>query len=190
MTNLLRFDFNDRDGIFEVIEDGYWVRATDYDALAAKLAEVEEMKRLLAMDKINLRGELAGVQGKLAAANDQLDSARHSVTVLEGRADHFKARAEAAEAERDKFHQLWKHACIRSGENSLRAEAAEQLVATLEAALPAVYRLALEDAVNTLRTKRTHMHTTRHEMAQDIRALPTPTADELMARIQTGEKDE
>ena len=46
-----------------------WVRATDYDALAAKLAEVEEMKRLLAMDKINLRGELAGVQGKLAKAD-------------------------------------------------------------------------------------------------------------------------
>jgi len=109
MTNLLRFDFNDRDGIFEVVENGDWVRATDYDALAAKLAEVEEMKRLLAMDKINLRGELAWVQGKLAAANDQLDSARHSVTVLEGRADHFKARADAA----------------------------EQRVATLEAALPA-----------------------------------------------------
>jgi hypothetical protein len=39
---------------------------TDYDALAAKLTEVEEMKRLLAMDKINLRAELAGVQGRLA----------------------------------------------------------------------------------------------------------------------------
>ena len=37
--------------------------------LEAKLAEVEEMKRLLAMDKINLRGELAGVQGKLAKAD-------------------------------------------------------------------------------------------------------------------------
>jgi len=43
MTNLLRFDFNDRDGIFEVLENGYWVRATDYDALAAKLAEVEAL---------------------------------------------------------------------------------------------------------------------------------------------------
>jgi hypothetical protein len=41
MTNLLRFDFNDRDGVFEVVENGYWVRATDYDALAAKLADVE-----------------------------------------------------------------------------------------------------------------------------------------------------
>jgi hypothetical protein len=35
MTNLLRFDFNDRDGIFEVVENGDWVRAADYDALAA-----------------------------------------------------------------------------------------------------------------------------------------------------------
>jgi hypothetical protein len=34
--------------------------------LEAKLAEVGEMKRLLAMDKINLRGELAWVEGKLA----------------------------------------------------------------------------------------------------------------------------
>ena len=41
VTNLLRFDFNERDGVFEVIENGDWVRATDYDALAAKLAEVE-----------------------------------------------------------------------------------------------------------------------------------------------------
>jgi len=46
MTNLLRFDFNDRDGIFEVIEDGYWVRATDYDALAAKLAKAVETIKL------------------------------------------------------------------------------------------------------------------------------------------------
>jgi hypothetical protein len=68
MTNLLRFDFNDQDGIFEVIENGHWVRATDYDALAAKLAKVE--------------------------------------------------------AERDKFHYLWKYACIRSGKNSLRADLA------------------------------------------------------------------
>ena len=42
MTNLLRFDFNDRDGVFEVIENGDWVRATDYDALAAKLAKAVE----------------------------------------------------------------------------------------------------------------------------------------------------
>ena len=42
MTNLLRFDFNDRDGVLEVIENGDWVRATDYDALAAKLAKAVE----------------------------------------------------------------------------------------------------------------------------------------------------
>ena len=154
----------------------------DYDALAAKLAEVEEMKRLLAMDKINLRGELAGVQGKLAAANDQLDSARHSVTVLEGRADHFKARAEAAEAERDKFHQLWKHTCVRLGKNSLRADAAE-------AALPAVYRLALEDAAERLLAAVTREYKDHRDYRNAIRALPTPTAAELMARIQTGEKE-
>jgi hypothetical protein len=35
------------------------------EELEAKLAEVGEMKRLLAMDKINLRGELAWVEGKL-----------------------------------------------------------------------------------------------------------------------------
>jgi hypothetical protein len=49
MTNLLRFDFNDRDGIFEVIENGDWVRATDYDALAAKLATPLDDPRVLAL---------------------------------------------------------------------------------------------------------------------------------------------
>ena len=49
MTNLLRFDFNDRDGIFEVIENGDWVRATDYDALAAKLATPLTDPRVLAL---------------------------------------------------------------------------------------------------------------------------------------------
>ena len=46
MTNLLRFDFNDRDGVFEVVENGDWVRATDYDALAAKLAKAVETIKL------------------------------------------------------------------------------------------------------------------------------------------------
>jgi chromosome segregation ATPase len=142
-------------------DDGPLVWSEDYDTLAVKLAEVEEMKRLLAMDKINLRGELAGVQGKLAAANDQLDSARHSVTVLEGRADHFKARAEAA----------------------------EQRVATLEAALPAVYRLALGDAAERLLAAVTREYKDHRDYRNAIRALPTPTAEELMARIQTGEKE-
>ena len=98
----------------------------DYDALAAKLAEVEEMKRLLAMDKINLRGELAGVQGKLDAA---------------------------------------------------------------EAALPAVYRLALGDAAERLLASVTREYNDHRDYRKAIRALPTPTAAELMARIQTGEKE-
>jgi glycosyltransferase involved in cell wall biosynthesis len=49
MTNLLRFDFNDRDGIFEVVENGDWVRATDYDALAAKLATPLDDPRVKAL---------------------------------------------------------------------------------------------------------------------------------------------
>ena len=46
MTNLLRFDFNDRDDVFEVIENGDWVRAADYDALSAKLAKAVETIKL------------------------------------------------------------------------------------------------------------------------------------------------
>jgi len=86
-----------------------WVRATDYDALAAKLAEWQAAQHYTYIGK----------DGKPVLARD------------------LEARAEAAEAERDKFHQLWKDACVRSGKNSLRADAAEQRVATLEAALPA-----------------------------------------------------
>ena len=48
------------------------VSASDYDALAARLVEVEEMKRLLAMDKIDLRGELAGVEGQIEASQAAL----------------------------------------------------------------------------------------------------------------------
>jgi len=149
MTNLLRFDFNDRDGIFEVVENGDWVRATDYDALAAKLAEVEADADMWQQRALHIN-EVAGVQ---------------------------IARAEAAEAERDKFHQLWKDACVRSGKNSLRADAAE-------AALVAVYRLALEDAAKVV----TDMSDRRQVVwPKDILALPTPTVAELMARIQTGD---
>ena len=108
-------------------DDGPLVWSEDYDTLAVKLVEVEEMKRLLAMDKINLRGELAGVQGKLAA---------------------------------------------------------------LEAALPAVYRLALGDAAERLLAAVTREYKDHRDYRNAIRTLPTPTAAELMARIQTGEKDE
>ena len=52
MTNLLRFDFNDRDGIFEGVENGDWVHATDYDTLAAKLAKVEAERDGLRNEKI------------------------------------------------------------------------------------------------------------------------------------------
>ena len=108
-------------------DDGPLVWSEDYDTLAVKLVEVEEMKRLLAMDKINLRGELAGVQGKLAQA---------------------------------------------------------------EASLPAVYQLALGDAAERLLAAVTREYKDHRDYRNAIRALPTPTADELMARIQTGEKDE
>ena len=125
-------------------------------------------------------------EGYRAGMQIVLDLAHKRIEDLEAKLDEVEAERVAKLI---KFHQLWRDACIRSGENSLRADAAEQRVATLEAALPAVHQLALEDAVNTLRTKRPHMHTTRHEMAQDIRATPTPTAAELMARIRTGEKE-
>lgn len=53
----------------------------EVDTLTARLAKVEGMKRLLAMDKINLRAELAGVQGRLAEVEaalpaDPLDDPR------------------------------------------------------------------------------------------------------------------
>ena len=78
MANLLRFDFNDRDGIFEMVENGDWVRATDYDALAAKLAEADE--RIAWLD--------CGFEQAMAERDEalnQLDSARYSIEVLEKR---------------------------------------------------------------------------------------------------------
>lgn len=122
----------------EYCSDGEYIRATDYDALAAKLAEWQAAQHYTYIGK----------DGKQVLARD------------------LEARADAAKA-----------------------------------ALSAMYRLALGDAVNTLRTKRTHMYTTRYdefvqtrtrgvdEMADMIEASPTPTAAELMARIQTGEEE-
>jgi len=71
-----------------------------------------------------------------------------------------------------------------------RAEAAE-------AALPAVYRLALENAATACDKERDEARANYCPTqavgavwsAKAIRALPTPTAAELMARIHTGEKE-
>jgi hypothetical protein len=153
MANLLRFDFNDRDGIFEVVENGDWVRATDYDALAAKLAVAERRERQLldttATCRMLLR-ELNTAKAKLAEVEAELANGSF---YQEKDIDALQARADAAEA-----------------------------------ALPAVYRLGLEDVYRLMRPMLRSLIAREHAM-QNIRALPTPTAAELMARIQTGEKE-
>jgi hypothetical protein len=106
--------------------DGPWVRATDYDALAAKLAEVE------------------------ADVREQRD--------------------------------LRNHQCKLKLEAMARTEAAE-------AALPAVYRLAMGDAAERLLAAVTREYKDHRDYRNAVRALPTPTAAELMARIQTGDKE-
>ena len=69
--------------ILSATMDGYDMAKHEYrdriEELEVKLAEVGEMKRLLAMDKINLRGELAWVEGKLAKAEAALPAVhRHT----------------------------------------------------------------------------------------------------------------
>ena len=105
MANLLRFDFNDRDGIFEVVENGDWVRATDYDALAAKLAEAERVARYesdiaqQALDQMKAEKARAEVaEAKLAewrAAQHYTYIGKDGKPVL---ARDLEARADAAEA--------------------------------------------------------------------------------------------
>lgn len=94
MTNLLRFDFNDRDGIFEVVENGDWVRAIDYDTLAAKLAAAERRERQLldttATCRMLLR-ELNTAKAKLAEVKEDLEYWETLAAVAND-------RAEAAEA--------------------------------------------------------------------------------------------
>ena len=99
-----------------------WVRVTEYDDLAAKLAEVE--------------AELAN--GSFYQEKD---------------IDALQARAEAAEA-----------------------------------ALVAAYRLALDDAAQVAAGIASQYVGYMSRVEKAIRALPTPTAAKLMARIQTGEK--
>ena len=105
MANLLRFDFNDRDGIFEMVENGDWVRATDYDALAAKLADAERVARYetdiaqQALDQMKAEKARAEVaEAKLAewrAAQHYTYIGKDGKPVL---ACDLEARADAAEA--------------------------------------------------------------------------------------------
>ena len=149
-TEVQRFDRSgDKD------PNGEHVRASDYDTLAAKLAE-SEAERAVNIAMLNEDAEA-------------MEQAAAKITSL-------KARAEAAEA-----------------------------------ALPAVYRLGLEDAASRFDEIAQHDQggidysdlvgipiSNREQLvksvkdaemdAKYIRALPTPTAAELMARIQTGEK--
>ena len=58
------------------------------------------------------------------------------------RIEELEAKLAEVEAERDKFHGLWKDACVRSGKNSLRADAAEARIAHLEDHIEGVTREA------------------------------------------------
>jgi hypothetical protein len=183
MANLLRFDFNDRDGIFEVVENGDWVRATDYDALAAKLAEADAM--------------IEAQQKDYASNNVRFAEAEHRAKVAE-------AKLAEVEAERDHWETV---AIARQARGIVIA----QKLDAAEAALPAVYRLALGDAAERFDEIAQHdlggieysdlvriPISNREQLvksvkdaemdAKYIRALPTPTADELMARIRDAEE--
>ena len=76
-------------------------------------------------------------------------------------------------------------------ESDIAQQAIDRMRAA-EAALPAVYRLGLDEGANVAAsgTSRNDTYSKgRNDAATAIRALPTPTAAELMARIQTGEKE-
>lgn len=62
----------------------------------AKLVEVEAGRDRWSFRADTHAARAVAAKSALAEAENQLDSARYSVTVLEGRVDHFKARAEAA----------------------------------------------------------------------------------------------
>jgi len=154
------------------------------EELEDQLAEADAMIEVQQKDYASNNVRFAEAEYRAKVAEAKLAEVEADADMWQQRALHINevagvqiARAEAAEAERDKFHQLWKDACVRSGKNSLRADAAE-------AALVAVYRLALEDAAKVV----TDMSDRRQVVwPKDILALPTPTAAELMARIQTGD---
>jgi hypothetical protein len=71
--------------------------------------------------------------------------------------------------------------------NNVRFAEAEHRAKEAEAALPAVYLLGLANAAIEIECNWGHIATPR--MREAIRLLPTPTAAELMARIQTGDKE-
>ena len=125
------------------------------EELEAKLAEVEEMKRLLAMDKINLRGELAGVQGKLAewqAAQHYTYIGKDGKPVL---AHDLEARAEAAEAALPAVYRL----AAKNHAKWLRKQAGEK------------------------GGTKTPQGRTAQFYARKLGEQPTPTAAELITRI-------
>ena len=180
------------------------VRATEYDALAAKLAAAERRERQLLDTTATcrmLRRELNTAKAKLAKAEaevwEQRDLRNHQCKLkLEAMARAEAAEAKLAEADAMIEAQQKDYASnnVRFAEAEHRAKAAEQRVATLEAALPAVYRLGLDDAAEMLEPKNpvydwTDFARQHHADAIEIRTLPTPKAAELMARIQIGEKE-
>jgi chromosome segregation ATPase len=60
-------------------EDQEYIRADLYEAQAARIAELEERYRLIAGDKINLRGQLASLEGRIA--DFEADLARKQATI-------------------------------------------------------------------------------------------------------------
>jgi hypothetical protein len=94
----------------------------------------------------------------------------------------LSARLAEAEFNLDQYDHIFMNLRYDLSAEQARAEAAE-------AALPAVYRLALEDAAERLLAAVTREYNDHRDYRKAIRALPIPTAAELMARIQTGEKE-
>lgn len=127
----------------------------------AELAEVEEERddALIALASARKQLELYIEEGSVMG--QKLDAA-------EGRIAHLESHIEAT------------------------AKDTHKIMLQYEAALPAVYRLAMGDAARRVEAKGAENPSSTGQYANSafvIRRLPTPTADELMARIQTGEKE-
>ena len=168
-TEVQRFDFNDRDGIFEVVENGDWVRATDYDALAAKLTEVEE-------DRDDALIALASARKQLERYIGEAEAALPAVYQL-GRADGASD-----------FNRGYLIACCNLANlHGVPSMASDVLMeAGINAAVVKRMDLSHYDAA-ALKEIRTAGPDDPISRKKSVRALPTPTAAELMARIHTGE---